>query len=64
MTVTEDAITLHWTEPLKNGGLPLQGYVLEKREEGDDWSKCSFGLINDTQYRVCTHEVTHCLNIN
>ncbi|KAL3982100.1 Fibronectin type III domain family protein [Acanthocheilonema viteae] len=52
IATTEDTITLNWTQPLKNGGSPIQGYVLEKREEGDDWSKCAFGLINDTQYRV------------
>uniref|UniRef100_A0A915Q578 non-specific serine/threonine protein kinase n=1 Tax=Setaria digitata TaxID=48799 RepID=A0A915Q578_9BILA len=49
---TEDSITLQWTHPLKDGGLPIQGFVLEKCEEGGDWSKCIFGLINDTQYRV------------
>ncbi|MCP9266046.1 Twitchin [Dirofilaria immitis] len=52
IATSEDTITLQWTQPLKDGGLPIQGYVLEKREEGDNWSKCIFGLINDTQYRV------------
>uniref|UniRef100_A0A1I7VVS1 non-specific serine/threonine protein kinase n=1 Tax=Loa loa TaxID=7209 RepID=A0A1I7VVS1_LOALO len=52
IATTEDTITLQWTHPFKNGGSPIQGYALEKREEGDDWSKCAFGLISDTQYRV------------
>uniref|UniRef100_A0A0N5D1Z0 non-specific serine/threonine protein kinase n=1 Tax=Thelazia callipaeda TaxID=103827 RepID=A0A0N5D1Z0_THECL len=49
---TDDTITLQWTCPVKNGGSPILGYALEKREEGGNWSKCVFGLINDTQYRV------------
>ncbi|OZC09937.1 hypothetical protein X798_03043 [Onchocerca flexuosa] len=52
IATTEDTIALQWTRPLKDGGSPIQGYMLEKREEGGDWSKCVFGLINDTQYRV------------
>lgn len=52
IATTEDSITLQWTRPLHDGGSPIQGYVLEKREEGGDWSKCAFGLINDTQHRV------------
>ncbi|KAK6110371.1 Fibronectin type III domain family protein [Brugia pahangi] len=52
IATTENTITLHWTQPLKNGGSPIQGYVLEKRKKGDEWLRCAFGLINDTQYRV------------
>lgn len=56
LATADDAITLQWSRPINDGGSPIQGYVLEKREEGDgDWSKCSFGLLNDTQYRVSNY---------
>lgn len=50
---SEDSITLNWTKPLKDGGSPIQGYVVEKREKGDSrWIKSSFSLIPDTKYKV------------
>ena len=37
---TEDTITLSWSPPKNNGGSPISGYKLEKREKGDKkWSK-------------------------
>ena len=37
---TEDSITVSWSPPKNNGGAPISGYVLEKREKGDNkWSK-------------------------
>ena len=37
---TEDSISLSWTPPKKDGGNPIKGYVVEKREKGtDNWSK-------------------------
>ena len=37
---TEDSITLSWDPPTKDGGKPIKGYVLEKREKGSKkWTK-------------------------
>lgn len=53
IATTDDSITIQWTKPIKDGGSPIQGYVVEKREEGSpEWSKCAFGTINDTRYKV------------
>jgi hypothetical protein len=39
-TTTEDSITLTWSPPKRDGGNPITGYVMEKREKGDDkWIK-------------------------
>lgn len=37
---TEDSITLTWSPPKNDGGNPISGYVLEKKEKGDNkWQK-------------------------
>ena len=39
-TTTEDSITLSWAAPKNDGGNPISGYVLEKKEKGDNkWTK-------------------------
>ncbi|XP_070200689.1 twitchin-like isoform X4 [Littorina saxatilis] len=50
---TEDSITLEWNPPRNDGGSPVYGYVLEKREKGDKkWTKANVQEIPDTEYTV------------
>uniref|UniRef100_A0A914D8F9 Fibronectin type-III domain-containing protein n=1 Tax=Acrobeloides nanus TaxID=290746 RepID=A0A914D8F9_9BILA len=53
VNTTDDTITLQWSRPIRDGGAPIIGYVLEKREAGTgNWERVSFGNIPDTKYRV------------
>lgn len=53
LETSEEAIVLQWTRPLSDGGAPIQGYVIEKREVGaKEWSKAAFGTVPDTKHRV------------
>ncbi|XP_069132543.1 twitchin-like isoform X11 [Argopecten irradians] len=47
---TEDSISLTWTPPRRDGGNPIRGYVVEKREKGDDkWTKATYGEVPDNE---------------
>ncbi|XP_021346443.1 twitchin-like isoform X8 [Mizuhopecten yessoensis] len=47
---TEDSISLSWTPPRRDGGNPIRGYVVEKREKGDDkWTKATYGEVLDNE---------------
>uniref|UniRef100_A0A7E4VU92 non-specific serine/threonine protein kinase n=1 Tax=Panagrellus redivivus TaxID=6233 RepID=A0A7E4VU92_PANRE len=49
----EDAITIGWTRPVFDGGAPIQGYIVEKREVvTGDWQKATFANVLDTKFRV------------
>ncbi|KAL3095659.1 hypothetical protein niasHT_029162 [Heterodera trifolii] len=49
-----NSITLQWTRPLRDGGTPITGYELEKRERGTNaqWEKAAFGSVPDTRIKV------------
>ncbi len=61
-TTNKTSISLKWTEPTTDGGSPIKGYVVEKKEKGDTrWTKvnrepepdCNMkvtGLIHNTTY--------------
>ncbi|GMT25440.1 hypothetical protein PFISCL1PPCAC_16735 [Pristionchus fissidentatus] len=54
LETSEDAIVLSWQRPYSDGGAPIQGYVLERREigGGGDWVKAVFGNIPDNKCRI------------
>ncbi|KAL3069502.1 hypothetical protein niasHS_018227 [Heterodera schachtii] len=49
-----NSITLQWAQPLRDGGTPIVGYELEKREHGTNaqWEKAAFGSVPDTRFKV------------
>ncbi|XP_060602480.1 twitchin-like isoform X2 [Ruditapes philippinarum] len=52
-TTTEDSITLFWTPPNRDGGNPVTGYVLERREKGDViWETSSYSVNQVTEFTV------------
>ncbi|XP_041366543.1 twitchin-like isoform X3 [Gigantopelta aegis] len=53
MATTEDSITLSWTPPKRDGGSPITGYLIEKKEKGDKkWTKANIGEVSDNEYTV------------
>ncbi|CAJ0587388.1 unnamed protein product, partial [Mesorhabditis spiculigera] len=52
METNQDSILLTWTRPYTDGGAPIQGYYLEKREKGGDWERVQHGLISETRFKA------------
>ena len=43
----KDFVQLKWTKPENNGGSPITGYVIEKKDKFGDWEKCAEILDGD-----------------
>uniref|UniRef100_A0A8C3GG30 Titin n=1 Tax=Cairina moschata TaxID=8855 RepID=A0A8C3GG30_CAIMO len=50
--ITENAATVSWTLPKSDGGTPITGYVLERREASGKWVRVNKTPILDMKYRV------------
>lgn len=47
--ITKNSAELTWNRPLKDGGAPIEGYIVEKREAGvGDWIPCNDRPVKDT----------------
>ncbi|CAF4536552.1 unnamed protein product [Rotaria sp. Silwood1] len=50
---TADSITLQWTRPQNDGGNPIRGYLVEKKEKGTDrWVPVNRETIPGVEYTV------------
>ncbi|XP_038047568.1 titin-like [Patiria miniata] len=51
--VTESTMTLHWAEPLSDGGSPIIGYHIERKEAlGRHWSRVTREPVSDVTYKA------------
>uniref|UniRef100_A0A8C0I9K5 Titin n=1 Tax=Bubo bubo TaxID=30461 RepID=A0A8C0I9K5_BUBBB len=50
--ITENAATVSWTLPKSDGGTPITGYILERREASGKWVRVNKTPILDMKYRV------------
>lgn len=50
--ITENAVTIEWTLPEFDGGSPVSGYVVERREMTGKWIRVNKTPILDLRYRA------------
>lgn len=51
--VQRDRMTLTWSEPSHDGGKPIQGYIIERRENfSKQWNRVNRDLIKDTTFTI------------
>lgn len=51
--ITKHSISLVWEKPNFDGGSPITGYLIEKKETvGARWSKTNLTNVTDTRYTV------------
>lgn len=50
---TKSSVQLTWEPPLKDGGSPVLGYIVERQEEGTDkWIRCNPKLVPALTFKV------------
>ncbi|XP_033934083.2 immunoglobulin-like and fibronectin type III domain-containing protein 1 [Pseudochaenichthys georgianus] len=50
--ITENAVTVEWTLPEYDGGSPISGYVIERREMTGKWIRVNKTPVLDLRFRV------------
>ncbi|XP_076842860.1 myosin binding protein Cb isoform X2 [Brachyhypopomus gauderio] len=51
--VGEDCATIIWEAPKFDGGVPLKGYLMERKKKGSSrWTKLNFDVFEDTKYEA------------
>lgn len=51
--VTSDSVTLEWKKPKSDGGAPISGYIIEKKETSSNyWSKVTTVSSGVTSHRI------------
>ena len=50
--ITENAVTVEWALPENDGGSPISGYVIERREMTGKWIRVNKTPVLDLRYRV------------
>lgn len=51
--ITKNSISLAWQKPNYDGGSPITGYIIEKREGvSTRWSKANLTNVTDTRFTV------------
>ncbi len=51
--ITKNSVSLVWQKPNYDGGSPITGYIIEKKESlGAKWSKANLTNITDTHFTV------------
>ena len=51
--VTNDGMTIQWETPIYDGGTPIQGYNVDKKEKNSVmWQKVNTVLITERDYRI------------
>ena len=55
--ISKDSMVIQWHEPINNGGSPIIGYHLEKKERNSIlWTKVNKTIIHDTQFKAINLE--------
>ncbi|KAK1165619.1 hypothetical protein AOXY_G14202, partial [Acipenser oxyrinchus oxyrinchus] len=50
--ITENAVTVSWTMPKSDGGSPISGYIVERREISGKWIRVNKTPVLDLRYRA------------
>jgi hypothetical protein len=51
--VGSNFVTLSWSKPASDGGGPITGYFVEKREKGSDrWIRCNMQPVQTTSFNI------------